>query len=120
MSSQFLSKTECIYFFFIITQFIKSSQCFLLFFQTVILHMILNCDAATEEAARTYSICSALGKYNDKDVQMFIKYIKHHKVYFTAASFFEIKRNTILSMVNIVTTYYIVILQLHGIYIHKE
>lgn len=88
---------------------------FLVHFQIINLHVIMSCDAATAEAAKTYLICKELIESKNKEVINFIKYVKYHRVYFTAASFFEIIR--ILSMVDIITNYLIVIVQLNGIYI---
>lgn len=84
----------------------------------MIVHLIMSCDAATEEAAKTYLICKELRDSNDTHIIKYIKYVKHHRVYFTAANFFEINRRTILSMATIITNYLIVILQLNGINIH--
>lgn len=78
----------------------------------------MSCDAVTEEAAKTYRICNDLRESTDEKIIQYVKYVKHHRVYFTAANFFEINRRTILSMVNIITNYLIVILQLNGIYLH--
>lgn len=76
----------------------------------------MSCDAVTVEAARTYSICKDLKLSKDEEIIKYVKYVKHHRVHFTAANFFEINRRTILSIVNVLTNYLIVILQLNGIY----
>lgn len=91
-----------------------------LHFQVLTLHLIMGCDAVTAEAAETYRICRDLTDSKNQYIIKYMKYVKHHRVCFTAANFFEINRGTILSIVGIVTNYLIVILQFNGIYIHKS
>lgn len=73
------------------------------------------CDAATTEAEKTYRLCLELKKSNDAEVISYVKYVKHHRIYYTAAKLFEINRRTILAIATVITNYLIVILQLNGI-----
>lgn len=75
----------------------------------------MSCDAATAEAAKTHDICMDLADTGDEETMKFIQYVKDHRVYFTAANFFEINRKVILSIVNIVTNYLVVLLQFNRI-----
>lgn len=88
-------------------------------FQISTFHVTMSCDAAAEEAEETFQICKELKESQDEEIMKFVKYVKHHRVIFTAANCFEINRRTIPSIINVLTNYLIVILQFNGISIHQ-
>lgn len=78
----------------------------------------MSCEAVTREAAKTLIICKDLQESKEEEIIKFLKYVKDHRVYFTAAHFFEINRKSLLSILNIMINYLIVILQLNRISLH--
>lgn len=82
------------------------------------IHVVMSCDSVTTEAAKTYRISKDLKESKDENIINYVKYVKKHRVCITAASCFEINRKTILSLLDIVTNYLIVILQFNGVYFH--
>lgn len=78
------------------------------------------CDAAIKEAEKTNEICKTLKETEDDGIQKLIKFVKHHRVFFTAIECFELNRSTIPAMINVLTNYLIVIMQFNGISIEQN
>lgn len=79
--------------------------------------IVFGCDAAVQEASKLFKKCYLLQQNPQvlsrerEELQKIQDLIQNKEPKFTAASFFEIKRSTLLSLISTTTTYMIVILQ---------
>lgn len=96
-----------------------------IFLQIAIGLLFLCCDSVVREAQKVTKHCYQIQeeidsgtKYDSeslKKLTRLIQFMEHCDVKFTAVNYFNINRGTILQVINIVTTYLIVIMQFNGI-----
>lgn len=87
--------------------------------------LFLWCDSVIREAHQVTKYCYQIQEEIDADsrydseslkkLSRLIRFMEHCDVKITACNYFTISRGTILGVINIMTTYLIVIMQLNGI-----
>ncbi|XP_023013606.2 uncharacterized protein [Leptinotarsa decemlineata] len=88
--------------------------------QVVVISIMVFCiDSATREPQNLIKFCMnlecnfPLRFEQNKKIQIAIEKLKALSPNFSAADFFQITRSTLLSMISVITTYFIVMVQLH-------
>lgn len=79
--------------------------------------MIISCDKVTAEAKRIVNVCNEVETnmdYSAKDeVVKLLMIVKAKEPCYTAAGYFILNRSTLFALLNVVTTYFIILLQFY-------